>query len=157
MPMPEYIKKLREKVGNETIIMPCAAVLIYKGEKILLQKRNDNLCWAIHGGSIEICEKAEDAAVRELLEETGLVANKLELLGIFSGENMMHTYPNGDETYIIGICYMCDDYSGELLQETDETLELKWFDINNLPKNLHKPDIEPINTFVNHIKNIRQA
>jgi len=152
MPIPEYIKKIREKVGNDIVIMPCAAVFVYKGRKLLLQKRKDNLCWAIHGGSIEIGEKTEAAAARELFEETGLIANKLELLGVFSGENMMLTYPNGDRTYIIGICYTCDDFSGEIINETDETLELKWFDIDDLPETLHTPDIEPMKAFLEHIK-----
>jgi len=151
MPIPEYIKSIRKKVGNDTIIMPCAAVFVFNGTMVLLQKRKDNLCWAIHGGSIEIGERIEDAACRELFEETGLIANKLELLGAFSGENMMLTYPNGDKTYIICICYLCNDFSGELLQETDETLEVKWFDINDLPDNIHKPDIEPMKAFIDYI------
>ena len=39
-------------------------------------------------GGMEIGETAEETAKRELLEETGLVANTLELLGVFSGEGL---------------------------------------------------------------------
>ena len=150
--MTEYIKHIREKVGHDRVMMVGAGVVIYKDGKILLQKRKDNLCWAIHGGSVEIGEKVEDTAKRELFEETGLTANKLELLGVFSGENMMYTYPNGDEVYIVGINYVCRDFSGELLPETDETSELKWFDTDNLPDDISPLDIEPLKAFIEYVK-----
>lgn len=150
--MSEYTKYIREKVGHDRVIMVGAGVFIYKDGKVLLQKRRDNLCWAMHGGGVEIGEKVEDAAKRELFEETGITANKLELLGVFSGENMMYTYPNGDEVSIVGINYVCSDFTGELLSETDETIELKWFDIENLPLEISPPDIEPLRVFVEHVR-----
>jgi len=60
-----------------------ASVIVYRNDKILLQQRQDNKCWGYHGGRVEIGEIVEDAAKRELLEETGLIANTLELFGIF--------------------------------------------------------------------------
>lgn len=146
--MTGYINQIRKKVGHDPVMVAGAGVIVYRGRKVLLQKRKDNLCWAIHGGSVEIGEKVEDAAKRELLEETGLIANNLELMGVFSGENMMYTYPNGDEVYVVGIIYTCQNFSGELLPETDETSELKWFDIDNVPQNINPPDIEPLRAFV---------
>jgi len=150
--MKSYIKTMREKIGHETLIMVGAGVLVYKDSKVLLQKRKDNFCWGLHGGAIEIGEKVEDAAARELFEETGLKAKKLELLGVYSGENMLHTYPNGDKVYIISIIYMCNDFSGKLLIETDETSGLEWFGIDNLPKNINPTDSGPIKAFVEYIK-----
>lgn len=150
--MNGYIKHIRKKVGHDRLMIVGAGVFIYKDEKILLQKRKDNLCWALHGGSVEIGEKVEDAVKRELLEETGLIANSLELLGVFSGENMMYTYPNGDEVCIVGIIYICRDFSGVLLPETDETSELKWFDIDNLPQQINPPDIEPLSAFLQYVQ-----
>jgi 8-oxo-dGTP pyrophosphatase MutT (NUDIX family) len=120
-----YIQNIRKKVGHDRVIAVGAGVFVYRDGKVLLQKRKDNLCWALHGGVVEMGERVEDTAKRELFEETGLVANKLELLGIFSGDDRMYTYPNGDEVYLIGIVYVCNDFSGDFLSETDETLELK--------------------------------
>lgn len=42
-----------------------------------------NLIWELPAGFIESKEKPEDAARRELLEETGFSANKFELLGTY--------------------------------------------------------------------------
>ncbi|MFD0711797.1 NUDIX hydrolase [Paenibacillus sp. GCM10027626] len=147
-----YIQNIRKKIGHDRLIAVGAGVFVYKDGKVLLQKRKDNLCWALHGGVVEMGEEVEEAAKRELFEETGLVANKLELLGIFSGDDRMYTYPNGDEVYLIGIVYVCNDFSGKLLSETDETLELKWFDIDNLPKEISPSNIKPLETFVDYIK-----
>jgi len=147
-----YIQNLRKKVGHDRIVAVGAGVFIYKDRKVLLQKRKDNLRWALHGGIVEMGEKVEDAARRELFEETGLIANTLELLGVFSGDDRMYTYPNGDEAYIIGIVYVCNDFSGNLLSETDETVELRWFDIDHLPQEISPPNIKPLEAFVDFIK-----
>lgn len=128
-----------------------AAIIIYKHKKILLQMRKDNGCWAIHGGGVEMGEAVEEAAKRELREETGLIANNLELFGVYSGENRFFTYPNGDVVYTIGIVYICENFSSELIMETNETSTLKWFDINELPDNIHSPNKRLLGDFVIYI------
>ena len=138
--MNNYIKTMREKVGHDMLIMVGAGVFVYKDGKVLLQKRKDNGSWAQHGGAMEIGETLEDAARRELKEETGLTAGNLEFLGVFSGKELLYTYPNGDKVCMVVASYVCQDYSGDLLLETDETSELKWFDINKIPENISPPD-----------------
>ena len=150
--MSDYIKYIREKIGHDRVIIVGSGVFVYKDGKLLLQRRKDNKCWAVHGGIVNIGEVVEEAAKRELKEETGLTANKLELFGVFSGENMMYTYPNGDEVYIIAVTYLCNEFSGELLPEASEVLELKWFDIDNLPIDLSPVDADAINAFVDYMK-----
>jgi len=148
------MKQIRKKVGSDRVMMIGAGVIIYKGREVLLQKRRDDLSWSYHGGGVEMGEKVEIAAKRELFEETGLIANKLELFGVFSGDNGMHTYPDGNEVYIVSITYICCDFSGEMLPETDETLELKWFDIDDLPEDIFSPDVDALNAFAGYIKSL---
>ena len=113
-----YTSEIRSKIGHDPLIVVGAGIFIYKDRKVLLHKRRDNGFWSMHGGGIEIGESVEACAKRELFEETGLVANSIQFLGIFSGEDMFYTYPNGDQVYIVGIYYICNDYSGELLAQT---------------------------------------
>jgi hypothetical protein len=49
-------------------------------------------------------------------------------LGVFSGEDRMFTYSKGDQVYMIGNVYVCNDISGELRPDTNEVHELKWFE-----------------------------
>ena len=137
--MNEYIKNMRKYIGHERLLIVGASVFIHKDGKLLLQKRKDNGCWADHGGCIELSETVEETAKRELFEETGLIANKLELIGVFSGKELDYTYPNGDMVSNVNIAYLCEDFSGELMCETDETADLKWFTFYDLPDNISPP------------------
>ena len=135
-----YIEQIRAKIGHDEIIGVGAGIFIYRGRQVLLQKRSDNLCWSMHAGGLELGESVEDAARRELFEETGLTANTMELLGVFSGEKLRYTYPNGDKVSIVQVMYACDDFSGEQKSDDGETVELKWFDIDAIPENISPPD-----------------
>ena len=106
--MSNYIMDLRQIVGHRPLLQVGASVIVVDSEnRVLLQLRSDNHCWGYAGGSVELDEVVEDAAKRELFEETGLVAEKLDFFGIFSGEDMHYIYPNGDEVSIIDIVYVC--------------------------------------------------
>ena len=93
-----YIMDLRKIVGHRPLLQVGASVIVVdENNRILLQLRSDNNTWGYAGGSVDLDENVEDAAKRELYEETGLIAEDLILLGVFSGKHMHNTYPNGDE------------------------------------------------------------
>ncbi len=131
---------LRKFVGHMPILQ-CGASVILENEKgeILLQLRKDNNCWGYPGGSVELDEVVEEAAKRELFEETGLVAEELELYGVFSGKEYHYIYPNGDEVSNIDHVYICKKYSGELKLQESEGLELRFFKLEDVPENLSPP------------------
>ncbi|MBE6619300.1 MAG: NUDIX domain-containing protein [Ruminococcaceae bacterium] len=138
--MSGYIMDLRGEVGHRPLLQVGASVIVEdeKG-RILLQKRGDNHLWAYSGGSVELDEVVEDAAKRELFEETGLLANSLELFGVFSGKDLHYVYPNGDEVSNVDIVFICRDFSGTLKAQADEVDELKFFDIDSLPSEIWQP------------------
>ena len=140
---------LRKIVGHRTLIQVGASVIVEdeKG-RILLQLRRDNNCWGYPGGSVEIDEVVEEAAKRELFEETGIKAEHLELFGIFSGKDVHYVYPNGDEVSNVDIVYLCKNYSGELKCQESEVLKLKFFDAENLPKEISQPNKITIENWV---------
>jgi len=151
--MNDYIQSMRKYISHERLMIIGGSVIVYKNGKILLQLRKDNCCWSYHGGCVELGELVEETAKRELFEETGLVANSLELMGIFSGAELFYTYPNGDMVANNDVVYLCEDFSGETTTETNETTDLRWFDIDNLPENISPPVMKPLAQCLKFIKN----
>lgn len=147
--MSSYIMDLRKIVGHRPLLQVGASVIVEDKEgRILLQLRSDNHCWGYAGGSVELDEKVEDAAKRELFEETGLIANNLELFGVFSGKDTHYVYPNGDEVSNVDIVYICKDYSGELCCQEGEVDDLKFFEIDKIPDNISKPIERPLRQYI---------
>lgn len=54
------------------------------GRIVLIQRRNPPPGWALPGGFVDVGETVEQAAVREVREETGLEVRLGELLGVYS-------------------------------------------------------------------------
>jgi mutator protein MutT len=144
-----YIMDLRKLVGSRPLIMVGACIiLLNKNNQILLQLRKDNNCWGLAGGSLEMGETLEQVAKRELFEETGLVANKLELFNVFSGDKFYYKYPHGDEVYNVVTAYICSEYTGELNTDEREVQELSFFDFTKLPPNISPPDSPIIQEYI---------
>ena len=138
--MSNYIMDLRKIVGHRPLLQVGASVIVEDNEgRILLQLRSDNHCWGYSGGSVELDENVEEAAKRELFEETGLIAHKLTLFDVFSGKDTHYIYPNGDEVSNVDIVYICNDYSGELRCQAGEVDQLRFFEIDQIPNNISKP------------------
>ena len=127
-----YIKWIRSKVGNEKIMLTFAGGCIFNelGE-VLLQRRADCNKWGFPGGGIELGETPQMAAIREIKEETGLDVEIIKLIGVYTDFDVQ--YPNGDKAQSICIAYELKVTGGELLGDENETLELKYFALDNLP------------------------
>jgi len=133
-----YIEDLRNKVGNQPLILVGVAVAVMnEAGAILLQKRRDGI-WGVPGGFIELGESTEEAGRREVLEETGIEIGKLDLVGVFSGKQHYVKLPNGDEFYPVTIAYLTKEIIGGMLKpDGTETTEAKFFRVNELPGELN--------------------
>ena len=143
--MSNYILDLRKVVGHRPLIQVGASIIVEDEQgRVLLQLRSDNHCWGYCGGSMEIDEQAEETARRELMEETGLTAEDLELFGVFSGPDYHYVYPNGDEVSNVDIVFLCRKYSGSLKCQEGEVDDLRFFAPDEIPENLSPPIIKPL-------------
>ncbi len=148
----DYISEIRSKVGHIPMLSPVVTLVIYKEGKILLQKREDNGCWAIHGGGIEIGEKYIETLNREIKEELNIEPINPELMGIYSGKELFNIYPKSkDQVYVLNHVFFCESYNGEIKFNDGEVDDLQWFDLDNLPDNIfkvNKPIINDVKQFV---------
>ncbi|MEI5907708.1 NUDIX domain-containing protein [Bacillus spongiae] len=116
-----------------------AVIILNEENKVLLQKRADVGLWGIPSGHIEIGETVSEAAIREVKEETNLRIRIKKLIGVYSDPNsQVFVYPNGEVIHFITTCFLAEITGGELRCNSDESLELKFFDQQNLPQDLLK-------------------
>jgi len=139
----DYILQLRQYIGHRPVLLVGAGILILDDQnRLLLMRRSDNGCWGFPGGSIEPGELVEDAARREVFEETNLEVGEITLFDVFSGPELFYKYPNGDEVYNVLIVYSSNDWQGEIKLNEEHT-EWKWFDIYETPEDI-SPPIKPV-------------
>lgn len=135
--MAGYTKEIRELIGSRPFILVGSTIVVMNNKKeILFQNRSDTKEWGLPGGAMEVGESFEQTAERELFEETGLKAKIFKFVDILSGENLYFKYPNGDEVYNIICVFLAEGISGKLTMNDGESLDLKYFSINDLPSKL---------------------
>lgn len=129
-----YISNLRKYIGHDPLIGIGATTLVFnKDNELLLNLRTDTNSWGIPGGSMELYETIEETAVRELKEEAGINAERLELLKVLSGEDYYFEYPNGDKLWTVIVLFKVEKYTGEIKVSDNESNKLKFFPLDNLP------------------------
>lgn len=93
-------------------------VVLIEGRVVLIRRGKEPLRgrWVIPGGTVELGETLEDALVREMQEETGILVRPREVVLVF--DRIQREGPSVEYHYVI-IDYACDYVSGGLRAGSD--------------------------------------
>ena len=107
--------------------------IIIEGDRVVLMKRANPPIqgqWSIPGGVLEVGEMVRAAAIREAREETGLVVEPGELLGVY--DRILRDPEKRVQYHYVLIDYLCRTTGGQLQAATDAA-EVGWFTRTELP------------------------
>jgi ADP-ribose pyrophosphatase YjhB (NUDIX family) len=104
----------------------CIVVLFEN--QVLLTKRNDFEFWCLPSGGVEDGESVAGAAIRETKEETGLDVKLKTLVGVYSRM--------GDLGDAHAILFSAVPAGGALQCQPGETIDVRFFPVNELPEDL---------------------
>ena len=125
MPTPDFVTDLRARVGHDLLWLSTAAGVVLDDDgQVLLGRRADTQTWALPGGIIEPGEEPADAAVREIFEETGVVAVPEALAAVTVCDQV--TYQNGDVVRYLELLFRCRAAGGEARVNDSESIEVGW-------------------------------
>lgn len=118
-----------------TYLFVVAAALVDQKGRIFVQQRPEGKAmaglWEFPGGKVDVGETPEQALVRELQEELGILVSETSIKPIaFASEPI-------DERHLVLLLYLCEQWTGEL---TDiEASDMQWLPVADL----HTLDMPP--------------
>ena len=135
MPTPDFILELRRHIGNETLWLSGANLVVLRegedGTEVLLGRRADDGNWAAISGIVEPGENPADTVVREAREEACIEVEVERMLWLDVMDEV--TFPNGDR------CRFLDHgFRGRLVDGSPgigdgEISDFAWFPADRLP------------------------
>jgi len=102
--------------------LPAVCCLVARDDEILLVQRAVEPClggWSLPGGFVEVGETTEEAAIREMHEETGLRVKGLRLIGVSTQKSRHY-----GAVMVLG--YSVKEWSGDLRAGSD-AMDLRFF------------------------------
>lgn len=135
MPIPDFVRELRSAIGTAPLWLSGSTAVVVRatdaGDEVLLVRRADSGAWSPICGIIDPGEEPGVAAVRESLEEAGVVIEVERLVWLNVTEPV--TYANGDVTQYIDHTFRCRWLSGDPHPADGENTDAAWFAVTDLP------------------------
>ena len=134
-PISRYNRRRVSSVKREFPEIPLVGVgaIIIDRDRVLLVKRAHpplQAQWSIPGGVLEVGELVRDAAVREAREETGLIVETADLLGVY--DRVLRDTDQRVQYHYVLIDFLCRAVGGRL-QADGDAAEARWFTRDELP------------------------
>ena len=114
----------------EVPLIGVGAVIIensIEDSRVLLVKRAHpplQAQWSIPGGVLEVGELVREAAIREAREETGLIVEPADLLGVY--DRVLRDGEQRVQYHYVLIDFLCRRVGGEL-QAASDAAAVRWF------------------------------
>ena len=118
------------KYPRPAVTTDCVVFTQEEEPKVLLIQRGNEPykgCWAFPGGFMNMEETAEECAVRELKEETGLTVNRIQQIGAYS---KVDRDPRGRT---VSIAYLAIVDAPTAVSGMDDAAKAAWFPLASLP------------------------
>jgi 8-oxo-dGTP diphosphatase len=112
-------------VGVGAVIIEHSRILLVKRAHPPLQAQ-----WSIPGGVLEVGELIREAAIREAREETGLIVEPGDLLGVY--DRILRNAEKRVQYHYVLIDFLCRKVGGELAA-ADDAADVRWFTLDELP------------------------
>jgi len=131
MAIPDFVVALRTKIGTAPLWLSGVTAVVLKDDQLLLVRRADNGAWTPVTGIIDPGEQPADAAVREVVEESGVrvVPERLASIGVTD----VVVYDNGDESAYLDLTFRMRWTDGDPYPADGENTEARWFPLDALP------------------------
>lgn len=131
MPIPDFVRELREKVGTAPLWLAGATAVVVDGERILLIRRADTGAWTPITGIIDPGEEPAVTLVREALEEANVHIEVERLTSTWVTRPVR--YSNGDEARYLDLTFRCRYLGGDPKPVDGEASAVEWFPIDGMP------------------------
>lgn len=139
MPTPDFIIDLRKKIGNDLLWLMGASAYIHRttptGTEVLLIRRADNGEWTLASGIVDPGENPAQTAVREAMEEAGVVIEIERMLWTVVMEPVR--YDNGDWCQYLDHGFSARWVSGHPHPADGEATDVGWWPVDELPTPRH--------------------
>lgn len=118
------------KYPRPAVTTDCVVFTQEEEPKVLLIQRGNEPykgCWAFPGGFMNMEETAEECAIRELKEETGLTVTRIQQIGAYS---KVDRDPRGRT---VSIAYLAIVDAPTAVSGMDDAAKAAWFPLASLP------------------------
>jgi len=146
----ESVKKvLMEHPGYATPKIDVRAAVIKDGKILLVQESTDK-CWAMPGGWADVGDVPSEVAVRETKEESGFDVKPIKVIGVYDANRIGGRL---ELFHAFKIIFLCELVGGKATP-SDETLDVQFFNFNNLPElSLNRTNEKHLNEIKLHLAN----
>jgi 8-oxo-dGTP pyrophosphatase MutT (NUDIX family) len=127
LPDSEILAALQKEFGYITPKLGADSAIFNEQGEILLMNRSDGSGWCLPCGWVEPNETPAQAAIREVMEETGLEVRVERLVGVFTRFAGMNHSPHS----MVAVVHLCQILSGQLTLSVEGT-ELRYWRIENV-------------------------